>query len=236
MLRLLAGIVLQPLAVALVWSAAKALAAVAARSTAAAPFMAGVALTSVVWLAGRHLFDSRGLFDWGRRAVRWSYVAGHELTHALATWALGGDVFAVKVESTGGHAEVSKSGAFVALAPYCVPFYAMLVVLGYRLLLWMRPGIQADALFLFLMGAALAFHVLTTYQTLSEARQPDLDAAGGKVFSLAVIVCANGVLVLALLKALFPEVVSFGGRLREAGLGAWWFWTGVWRWTERFRR
>jgi len=228
-LRLLLGILLQPLAAALGYSAAKAMAGVAMRASAAGPFVAGLALTSAGWLAARHVFDPVGPFGVWMRLARWSYVAGHEVTHALATWALGGSVFSMKVEEKGGHVDVSKTGAFVALAPYCVPLYVLFVVLGYRVLLWLRPGVQADALFLLLMGAALAFHMLMTYQTLTEVKQPDLDAAGGKIFSFAVIGCVNGLIILALLKALFPETVGFVSRLREAAGGAWWFWTGAWR-------
>lgn len=229
MLRLLVGVLLLPLAAALAWSAAKALAAVAMSATAAAPFIAGIALTCVAWLVAGHVLDPLGPMGWLVRLSRWSYVAAHEVTHALAAWATGGSVFAIKVEQKGGHVDVSHSNIFVALAPYCVPLYVMLVVLGYRVLLWLRPGSQADALFLLLMGATLAFHALMTYQTLSEVAQPDLKAAGGRVFSLAVIVCVNGLVVLALLKALFPETVSLAARLREAAHAAYWFWTQAWR-------
>ncbi|HAZ07177.1 MAG TPA: hypothetical protein DCZ01_01340 [Elusimicrobia bacterium] len=229
MLRLFVGVLLQPLAASIAWSAAKALGGVAMRSSAAGPFVAGLALATVTWLIGRHVFDPIGPLGRVGRSARWSYVAGHELTHALAAWAMGGSVSAMKIEEKGGHVDVSESNAFVALAPYCLPLYSLLVVLGYRVLLWLKPDSQADALFLLLMGATLAFHALMTCQTITEAKQPDLEAAGGKVFSLSVIGCVNGVLVLALLKTLFPETVAFGVHLREAGRDAWWFWTGAWR-------
>lgn len=229
MLRFLVGVLLWPLAASIAWSAAKALAGVAMRSAAAGPFVAGLALATAAWLIGRHVFGSIGPLSWVGRSARWSYVAGHELTHALAAWAMGGSVCAIKIEEKGGHVDVSESSAFVALAPYCLPLYSLLVVFGYRALLWLKPDAQADALFLLLMGATLAFHALMTCQTIAEAKQPDLEDAGGKVFSLSVIGCVNGALVLAFLKALFPETVALGAHLREAGRGAWWFWAGAWR-------
>lgn len=228
MLRLLLGVLLLPLSGSLAWAAAKALAGVAYGTSAAAPFAAGMALTAVAWLLGRHVLDPIGPVGWGMRMARWVYVAGHELTHALAAWSSGGKVFAIHVEEKGGHVDLSESNAFVALAPYCVPLHALLVVAGYRILLWLRPAASAEALFLILMGAALAFHGLMTWETLTQVKQPDLQAAGGEVFSWSLIAAVNGVVVLVLLKTLFPESVSLGESLKSAGRGAWWFWTRAW--------
>ena len=228
MARLLIGVLLLPLSAALFWSAAQALAGVAMGAPAAGPFVAGMGLVAVAWILGRHVIDPEGRHGWGMRAARWVYVLGHEMTHALAAWSLGGKVFEIHVEEKGGHVDLSETSAFVALAPYCVPFHAVFVVAGYRLLLWLKPEAQAEALFLLLMGGALAFHALMTWETLTQVKQPDLDAAGGAVFSLALIAAANGLVVLLLLKALFPEAVSLGGSLRRAGAGAWWFWTRAW--------
>jgi len=227
-LRLLVGILLLPLSAALFWAAAKTLAGVALGASAAAPFVAGMGLMAVSWVLGRHVIDPIGPFGWGTRAARWLYVLGHELTHALAAWTSGGKVFAIHVEEKGGHVDLSRSSAFVALAPYCVPFHALLVVAGYRALLWLKPEAQAEALFLLLMGGALAFHALMTWETLTRVRQPDLDDAGGRVFSFALIVLANGLVVLLLLKVLFLESVELGAALKTAGLRAWWFWTKAW--------
>ena len=48
----------------------------------------------------------------------WIYVVGHELTHALWTWAMGGRVTKFKASSQGGHVLVSKNNFLIALAPY----------------------------------------------------------------------------------------------------------------------
>jgi hypothetical protein len=227
-LRHLLGVLLLPLSGALAWAAAKALAGVAMHGSAAGPFVAGMGLVAVAWIMGRHVIDPIGPFGWGMRMARWAYVMGHELTHAFAAWSSGGKVFAIHVEEKGGHVDLSESGAFVALAPYCVPFHALLVIAGYRALTWLKPDAQAEALFLLLMGAALAFHGLMTWETLTQVKQPDLDAAGGALFSAALIGAANGLVVLLLLKILFPETVVLGAAVREAGREAWWFWTKAW--------
>ena len=226
--RLLVGILLLPLSASLSWAAVKALTGVALGASAAAPFVAGLGLTAAAWILGRHVIDPSGRYGWGMRAARWMYVLGHELTHALAAWTSGGKVFAIHVEEKGGHVDLSHSSAFIALAPYCAPFHAVLVVVGYRLLLWLKPEAQAEALFLLLMGAALAFHALMTWETLTQVKQPDLAHAGGSVFSFALIGLANGLVVLLLLKALFPESVVLAAALKAAALGAWWFWTKAW--------
>lgn len=233
MLRLLLGVLLFPFSAALAWAAAKALAGVALASAEAAPFLAGGGLVVACWLIGRYVAGEAGATGWILRKARWFYVLGHELTHAFAAWSTGGKVFAMKVGENGGHVDVSESGAFVSLAPYCVPFHALLVVVVYRLVAWLRPQAQAEPLFLFLIGAALAFHALMTWESLTDTRQPDLDAAGGLVFSLAVIVAFNGLLALAALKALFPGSVSFANSVAQAWTESARFWSGAWHLGER---
>lgn len=229
MLRLGLGVALLPLSASLSWVCARTLAGVAVGSAGAAPFAAGLSLAGAAWLASRFAPERPGgPAAWAGRATRWAYVLGHELTHALAAWALGANVYGIKVSETGGHVDLSRSNAFIALAPYCVPLYVCLVALGYRLALWARPGFGGEALFLGLMGAALAFHLLLTWDALTQASQPDLKAAGGALFSWSVIAAVNGVVVLGLLKVLFPESVALLARLREAGELAAWAWGGAW--------
>src|ERR1700704_5691228 len=44
----------------------------------------------------------------------WVYVFGHELTHALWTWLLGGRVKKFKASSKGGHVVVTKNNFVIA--------------------------------------------------------------------------------------------------------------------------
>lgn len=231
MLRLAIGLALLPTAALTLLAAAQALGALAWRSSSALPFLGGLALAAAAWLVSRHgTAGGSGpvalLGGWVQRL----YVLGHEFTHALAAWSLGAKVLGFKVEEKGGHVDLSHSNAAIALAPYCVPLYALFVVMGYRLWLALDPAAGGYAVFLVLMGLTLAFHMIETLECLWGRRQPDLAAAGGAVFSLALIGLANGALVLLLLKLLFPGGVSLLSRLR----GVFWRSVEFWRWLYRF--
>src|SRR5690242_13435572 len=62
------------------------------------------------------------------------YVFGHELTHALWVWILGGRVSRFKVGREGGHILTDKNNFLIALAPYFFPLYSILVLGLYGLL------------------------------------------------------------------------------------------------------
>lgn len=229
MLRLLFGLALLPLSGSLAWSAARTLAGVAVGSSTAAPFAAGLGLAVAGWAVAKWLIlDPVGPAGWAPRLTRWSHVLAHELTHAMAAWATGGSVYAISVGEREGHVDLSHSSAFVALAPYCVPFYALAVTAGYRILLWVRPDAGGESLFLLLLGAALGGHLLFTWDSLTQIRQPDLDAAGGVVFSLSLISAANGLMILLMLKGLFPGDVALWTALKDAGRLTARFWTFAW--------
>lgn len=233
MIRLLFGLALLPSSVLAVAAAAQALGGVAAKSSASFPFLAGLAGAAASWGFIRFLVvaDS-GPGSWAGAAGRKLYVFGHELTHALAAWSVGAKVMGFEVGETGGHVDLSHSNAFIALAPYCVPIYTLLVVAGYRALMWAKPGVECRGLFLAAMGATVAFHLIKTGEVLWDRRQPDLAAAGGAVFSLSLIAFANGLVVLLLLKTLFPSAVELAGDVRGVASGS----AAFWRWSYQFVR
>ena len=231
MIRLILGLALLPTAALTVFSAAHVLSALFAKAPSAWPFLAGAGAASGLWLLGLAA-QSRGRDAGARvlRALRWVYVFGHEVTHVLAAWSVGGQVHGIEVSSDGGHVDLSRSGAFISLAPYCIPIYTVIVVVGYRVMQWLYPGRLGLGAFLALMGVTLAGHLLMTGECLWQRRQPDLAAAGGLVFSLAVIAICNGLVVMVLTKALFPRAVALAGPLRQVvELSA-----GFWVWNYRF--
>ncbi len=229
MLRLIVGLALLPLSVSTLWVSAKTLAGVAVGSSTAAPFAAGLGIAFALWAISRWLIlDPIGPAGWAGRTARWSHVLAHELTHAMAAWSTGGSVYGISVGEKEGHVDLSHSNAFVALAPYCVPFYALAVAVGYRLLLWYKPDAGGEALFLLLLGAALGGHLLFTWDSLTQTRQPDLDQAGGVLFSLSIIAVVNGLMIMLLLKGLFPESVPLYERLREDAHLTKRFWSFAW--------
>lgn len=226
MIRLLVGLALLPTSLIGLSTAAQALLSLA-QAKGAVPFLGGLGLCATFWLLIRSgLWPETRFLGWAAALWRRLYVLGHELTHALAAWSLGAEVHGLHVGAQGGHVDLSRSNTFIALAPYCVPFYTLAVILGYRLLCWWRPSCLRPEIFLLLTGATLAFHLLLTFEALWDHRQPDLKAAGGTVFSLALIGLANSLLIFLLLKALFPSHVDLGAGLRRTSeLTA-----GFWQW------
>lgn len=143
----------------------------------------------------------------------WVYVVGHELTHALWTWLLGGRVKGFKVTGNGGHVIVTKSNFAIALAPYFFPLYAMLVVgvfvAGDLVWHWHRYAVW----FHLLLGAAYAFHITLTWHIL-KTEQSDITEQG-YLFSAVVIFIGNiGVLLVGI--PLLTGAVGVGDALH------WW--------------
>jgi hypothetical protein len=141
------------------------------------------------------------------------YVFGHELTHALWTWACGGRVKKFKASAKGGHVVITKSNFLIALAPYFFPLYAVLVILVFVLgnLIWRWESYAPW--FHFLLGASYAFHVTLTWHIL-QTQQSDITEQG-YLFSATVIWIGN---VLVLLIGI-PLLTSRVGVLQAM---AWW--------------
>ena len=136
------------------------------------------------------------------------YVFIHEFTHALVAFLFGARVKDISVKRESGYVKMDKTNTLIVLAPYILPGYTLLVAFLYQ-----AGNVFVDltayrAVFLFLVGFFTAFHFIQTFKTLLEADQPDLKLAGGKVFSLVLIVMANLVVLVFVLKGLFPEQVS----------------------------
>src|SRR6185436_10583054 len=146
------------------------------------------------------------------------YVFGHELTHAVWTWACGGRVKKFKATANGGHVVISKSNFLIVLAPYFFPLYVVLLVLlfalGHLLFGWERnlPWLHL------LVGAAYAFHITLTWHIL-RTRQSDITSQG-YLFSVVVIFLGNIAVLLAglpLLTARVTVLTAMGWWLQETG-------------------
>jgi hypothetical protein len=125
----------------------------------------------------------------------WMYVLGHELTHALWTWAFGGRVKKFKASSKGGHVVVTKNNFVIALAPYFFPLYAVMVVgiyaCGGLVFGWGKYVVW----FHLLLGATYAFHLTLTWHVL-KSQQTDITDQG-YLFSGVVIFLGNMTVLLA---------------------------------------
>jgi hypothetical protein len=124
----------------------------------------------------------------------WVYVFGHELTHAIWTWLMGGRVKKFKAGAEGGHVIVTKNNFLIALAPYFFPLYAMLVVVVYAIGQWVWNWSEGVVWFHLLLGAAYAFHVTLTWHIL-KTNQTDITDQGW-LFSGVIIFLGNAAVLL----------------------------------------
>jgi len=119
----------------------------------------------------------------------WIYVFGHELTHAIWTWLMGGKVKRFKATSQGGSVVVTKNNFLIALAPYFFPLYALLLVGAFALGQWLWHWSLHPVWFHLLLGAAYAFHLTLNWHVL-KGRQSDITDQG-YLFSAVVIFLGN---------------------------------------------
>lgn len=127
----------------------------------------------------------------------WLYVFGHETTHALAVWVSGGKVSKFSVSSQGGHIVSDKISVWIALSPYILPFYPL--VLG---LAWVASASVFSVLkdwqdiFWVAWGISWGFHFAFTFSVI-RTEQPDFSSQG-YIFSFVTIALGNLWLLLAL--------------------------------------
>ncbi len=133
------------------------------------------------------------------------YVLGHELTHAFFIYLCGGKVSEFKVTKDGGFVVTNKSNILIALSPYFVPFWSLLL-LGVSIILrnfWDGP--YHDLALYLTIGASWTFHLAWTLWMIPRD-QPDLKE-NGSFFSLTIIYLAN-VLLLATMLCMSTKELS----------------------------
>ncbi len=194
MIKFAVAVAVMPAAVLLLFETAAAFLRICSVFRDGFPFLGGAVLYAVM-----HYFVYR---------PERLYVFVHELTHAVTAWSSGFKVKRMKVGRSGGSVVLDGSNAFVALAPYCLPLFAALWAVAYAVLGRFYNMTPWLGFFLLGMGFFLAFHVINTVEVLTGTGQSDLKAAGGTVFSLAVIVLVNCLVLLAAFKFLFPYTVA----------------------------
>jgi len=118
-----------------------------------------------------------------------TYVVAHELTHALWGWLFGARVRKLRVTSSGGSVQVSRSNMLITLAPYFFPFYTVIVIILRLLLGVFFHPIPLPLLWLFLVGLTWGFHICFTMNSLM-TEQPDVHEYG-RLFSYSTIYLFN---------------------------------------------
>ena len=150
----------------------------------------------------------------------YAYVAAHECSHALAALLSGVKIKKISVGRRGGYVLLDAGNAFITLAPYFVPFYAVAAALSYFLAGFFINIAPARPYFLALSGFLISFHALSTAEILAGPVQSDIKKAGGRAFSYSAILALNSLAASIMVKLLFPELFSFGAYLKDIYLRA----------------
>ena len=184
-----------------------------------------------LWTAEEFWFFSLGAVLWfiaffGLPRPVILYVFGHELTHALWVWLMGGRVTRFRVGRQGGHIVTDRTNFWIALAPYFFPLYSILAIALYgavSLFVNVRPYGQ---LLYAIIGVTWAFQFTFTCWMILK-NQSDL-SDHGTFFSLVVIYLMNLVLltVMLILASLQITLVGFGRDLL-INLGGFAEWVGA---------
>ena len=173
-------------------------------------------LTQRLWAAEEFWFFSLGAILWliaffGLHRPVVLYVFGHELTHALWVWMMGGRVSRFHVTRDGGHIVTDKNNFLIALAPYFFPLYSLLAIAVYGGLSLFMDVQPYGRLLYAIIGITWAFHFTFTCWMIPK-NQTDL-SDHGTFFSLVIIYLMN-LILLSVMLVLAARQVTF------AALGA----------------
>jgi hypothetical protein len=139
----------------------------------------------------------------------WVYVFGHELTHVVWTWLLGGKVKKFKASAKGGHVVVTKNNFIIALAPYFFPLYAVMVAFVFLAGDWLWNWRGYTVWFHLLLGASYGFHLTLTWHVLKNTQTDITDQ--GYLFSAVVIFLGNVCILLLVIPLLAEQVKPLAG-------------------------
>jgi hypothetical protein len=167
------------------------------------------------WAGEEFWFFSLGALLWliaffGLPRPSLLYVFGHELTHALWVWLMGGRVRRFHVSREGGHVVTTKANFWIALAPYFFPIYSILAIGIYGALSFFFNVQPYGRLLYAAVGATWAFHFTFTCWMITK-NQTDLSDQG-TFFSLVLIYLMNLLLLSIMLVLASPQITfaSFG--------------------------
>lgn len=123
------------------------------------------------------------------------YVLGHEFTHVIFVWFHLGKVSNFHVSTHGGYITTNKTNLLIALSPYFIPVYSILVLALHSFLRFFEFISDVwNPIFFTLIGASWMFHMIWTLWMLPKD-QPDLQEHG-RFLSLIIILLGN-ILVLS---------------------------------------
>jgi hypothetical protein len=132
---------------------------------------------------------------------RFLSTLAHEVTHVLWGLAFKAQVKELKIRGDGGYVNLSKANSAIRLAPYFFPTLTVLALLTtfflrHEYLIWVY----------FFVGFTLALHIISAWESLT-LRQPDI-MKSGVIFSLPLIFIANLIVIIFVLKFIFPDNID----------------------------
>jgi hypothetical protein len=150
-----------------------------------------------------------------------TYVVGHELTHAFFAMLFGGSVKSLQVSDRGGRVAITKSNFIITLAPYFFPLYTFIALVLYGTLSAAGADIAALNAIIFVSGATFTFHLMLTFIFL-QTDQSDISEQGA-LFSYPLIYLFNiafaALLVHIYLAANMDYLAFFaGGIMKSTGM------------------
>ena len=162
-------------------------------------------LTTPVWytLLGGACFTIILLSRLAPSVLLYCYVAGHELTHAIAAKLCNGKIHTIKIDANGGYMETDKNNFFIGLAPYIFPLWLLIWVSVFSALLYFCPFAGCEQWLYGGLGFWWFFHIYWTLWIIPR-EQPDL-LENGLFFSNLLILIVN-TLGLGIILSLFGLV------------------------------
>lgn len=172
---------------------------------------ARAAVTQRLWAGEEFWFFSLGALLWliaffGLPKPVLVYVFGHELTHAIWVWLMGGSVSKFHITRDGGHIITDRNNFWIALAPYFFPIYSILAIGVYGLTSFVVNMQPYGRLLYAAIGVTWAFHFTFTIWMIGK-NQSDLRDQG-TFFSLVVIYLMN-LLLLCVMLILASTQITF---------------------------
>jgi hypothetical protein len=196
-LKILIGLILLPFCMGFAWQFAATIITVRYRPDTPYYFFAG-GLTYLTI----HVLFKKPVF---------TYVLGHELTHALFALLFGGSVKAIHASERGGRVTITKSNFIITLAPYFFPLYTSLALVLYWTARAAEARGMATEVLIFLSGATFALHLALTFIFL-QTDQNDIREEGA-LFSYSLIFLFNIAFAAFLMKVYLAENMDYLGFL-----------------------
>ncbi len=135
------------------------------------------------------------------------YIIGHELVHAISAYLCGANVKNVKFAKSYGSVNVDKINTFIALSPYFVPFYSLIIITLWIILKHFIKINIPIKYFMFFLGLSITFHLVLTIYAIYLGQQ-DFKISGW-LFSVVIIFIINCLILILLFIFLFPSKVKF---------------------------